>query len=210
MPLLSFEQTRMLLGKYNLPLVPTIAAAGKREAMSAASSLGFPLVLKASGPTINHKTEKGLVYVGISCREQLEENLEELAAKLAGEGESVFLLQKQLSGAELIIGGKRDEVFGPVVLFGTGGIYAELLDDVSTRVCPVGIEDARQMLWETHAAKFIKGFRSRKMDEKAMVALLLKTSQLMLENEWVAELDFNPVIANETGATIVDARVVGK
>ncbi len=210
MPLLSFEQTRSLLGKYNLPLVPTLASSDGREIVRQGLYLGFPLVLKASGPSINHKTERGLVYTHISCKEQLEQDAQELQEKIAGEAGAQMLLQRQLNGAELIIGGKRDEAFGPVVLFGTGGIYAELLDDVSTRVCPVGLEDARQMLWETHARKFIDGFRSRKMNENGMVELLLKTSKLLMESEWVTELDFNPVIANEVSATIVDARVVSE
>ncbi len=172
--------------------------------------LGFPLVLKANGPSINHKTERGLVYTHISCKEQLEQDARELTEKIAGEPEAKILLQRQLSGAELIVGGKRDSVFGPVVLFGTGGIYAELLDDVSTRVCPLSRQDAKQMLYGTHARKFIAGFRSRKMNEGTMTELLLKTSKLLMENNWVLELDFNPVIANEASATIVDARIVVK
>jgi hypothetical protein len=208
--LLSFAQTRSLLEKYGLPLVETVVATDARQAVSAARKIGYPLVLKATGEGINHKTEKGLVFTSIWCEEQLEKNFRQLAIAAGGASGISYLLQRQLSGAELIVGGKRDPAFGPVLLFGTGGIYAELLDDVSTRVCPVGREDARQMLYATHAAKFIAGFRSRHMGEEPMVQILLKASRMMLENEWLLEFDFNPVIAGETGATIVDARIVSK
>ncbi len=207
--LLTFPQTRSLLEKYGLPLVSTVVTRDLGQALVAARKVGYPIVLKATGASINHKTEKGLVFTGIWTDGELRQNFFQLnkAVRSVGDAGVFYLVQKQLSGAELIIGGKRDPAFGPVILFGTGGIYAELLDDVAIRVCPIGREDARQMLYETHAKKFIAGFRSRKMGEEPMVGLLLKAARMMMENDWICEFDFNPVIAGEAGATIVDARV---
>lgn len=204
---LSFPETRKLLEKHCLPLVPSVATASASELYSAFARAKKPVVIKASGPGVLHKTEKGLVFLAVRSKEQVEEAVNAISAN-AGAGGFQFLMQQQLSGAELIIGGKRDASFGPVVIFGTGGIYAELLDDVSVRVAPLDERDAREMLYETHAKKFIQGFRSRKMDEGLMVELLLKTSELMQKEERVAELDFNPVIAGENSAVIVDARVL--
>lgn len=207
--LLSFPETKKLLEKYSLPLVATIATSSASELYTAFASMKKPVAVKASGPSVLHKTEKGLVFLNVSHGEQLEQAVKAISAGAGGSFQ--FLMQQQLSGAELIVGGKRDASFGPVVLFGTGGIYAELLDDVSIRVVPLYQKDAREMIYETKARKFIEGFRSRKMDEEQMVDLLLKTSELMEKEENVVELDFNPVIATETQAWIVDARVlVGK
>ena len=203
---LSFAESKLLLDKYALPLVPTTATRSPRELLVKFAEMRKPAVLKASGPGVMHKTEKGLVFLNLHYNAQIEEAARQIQANV--EGDFQFLLQEQLSGAELIVGGKVDNSFGPVVLFGTGGIYAELLDDVSVRVAPLSPEDARQMLWETHAKKFIKGFRSRKMNEEKMISLLLKTSSLMAENPQIKELDFNPVIANEESAVIVDARII--
>ena len=206
MRLLSFPETQKLLEKYSLPLVPTVATYSSAELYTAFASMKKPVVVKPSGPSVLHKTEKGLVFLNLSQKEQLEQAVKAISAG-AGSGFQ-FLMQQQLSGAELIIGGKRDPSFGPVVLFGTGGIYAELLDDVSVRVTPLSERDAREMIFETKARKFVEGFRSRKMNEKGMVELLLKTSELMQKEESVKELDFNPVIASEKDAFIVDARVL--
>src|SRR3990167_8504769 len=108
--LLSFPQTRSLLEKYGLPLVATVVAQDELSALAAGRKMGYPVVLKASGSGINHKTEKGLVFTGIGGDEQLEQNFSQLrqAVGTAASGTVNYLIQRQLSGAELIIGGKRD------------------------------------------------------------------------------------------------------
>jgi hypothetical protein len=164
-----------------------------------------PAVLKATGAGLSHKTEKGLVFMSITCREQLDQCLQKIAQEHAGYS---YLLQKQLTGAELIIGGKRDSSFGPVILFGTGGIYAELLDDVSIRPAPLSLKDAQQMIMETKARRFASGFRGRSMDKQEMSRLLVKASHFIVMQKKVLEFDFNPVIANEETAVIVDPRVI--
>ena len=203
--LLPFEETRRLLKEFGLPLVHTVCTRDPNEVRYQFASLREPAVLKATGAGLSHKTEKGLVFLSITCREQLDDCLKKIAA--AGSGYS-FLLQRQVSGAELIIGGKRDASFGPVVLFGTGGIYAELLDDVSVRPAPLSFRDATQMMMETHAKRFAKGFRGRSMNLKVMGRLLVKASHFIAARKEVTEFDFNPVIANEESAVIVDARVI--
>lgn len=206
--LLSFPETKSLLDKYLLSLVQTIATSKPSELYAAFAQAKKPVVLKPSGRGVLHKTEKGMVFMGVSSKEQLDEAVKKISANAGVNFQ--FLLQTQLSGAELIVGGKRDSSFGPVVLFGTGGIYAELLDDVSVRVAPLDEKDAREMVYETRARKFVEGFRGMKMDEKQIIELLVKTGELMEKEESIVELDFNPVIATEEKAVIVDARVLVK
>ncbi len=206
MPLLPFSTTRLLLEKYSLPLVPTICTSSASQLYSSFAQAKKPVVIKASGPGVMHKTENGLVFLGVRTKEQVEEAVKDIYAN-AGKGVE-FLMQEQLSGAELIIGGKRDPSFGPVVLFGTGGIYAELIEDVSVRVAPLQEKDALEMIYDTRASKFVEGFRGKKMDAKTIASLLVKTGELMQNEKEVAELDFNPVIASQEGAFIVDARVI--
>ncbi len=211
MPLLGFAQTRALLNKYSLPYVKAAYASDVETIMAHADSLGIkpPYVLKATGPTIKHKTERGLVNVGIHTKEELRHTLLKMQKEIAGEKGAGFLLQEMLTGAELIIGAKRDASFGPTVLFGTGGIYAELLDDVSVRPAPITHAEAMEMIMETKASKFLNGFRGMKADGNEIAKLLVNTSRLIDSEKEVRELDFNPVIATiGDGAVIVDARIV--
>ncbi len=204
--LLSFDATRQMLLDYRLPLIPTVASTDANEIRWQFARMLKPVVLKASGEHIMHKTEKGLVFTSITCREQIDDALKEIAAR--AQGDYQYLLQEQASGAELIIGGKRDPSFGPVLLFGTGGIYAELLGDVSVRPAPLSSRDASAMLSETHARRFATGFRGRWMNAKKMSALLQAASHFLVRETRVREFDFNPVIASESGAVIVDARII--
>lgn len=210
MPLLDFPQTRSLLAKYGLPLAKTAYARDAATLAKHVDSLKPPFVLKAVGPTIKHKTERGLVVVGIHTHHELERSVAHMTNLLepSERRSSGFIVQETLRGAELIIGAKRDPSFGPVVLFGTGGIYAELLDDVAVRTAPLSIDDCREMVAETKASKFLAGFRGMKADANEIYSLLMKTSKLIDQEKHVVELDFNPVIATGNGAFIADARVV--
>ena len=207
MPLLGFRESRALLAKYQLPLAKSAFAKTPGALLKAAEGISPPFVLKATGPNIKHKTERGLVNVCIHTREELLHAAQKMAAQARGE-DAVLVVQETLRGAELIIGAKRDASFGPVVLFGTGGIYAELLDDVAVRTAPLSRKDALEMIASTKARKFFEGFRGMKANREEIVSLLLKTSRLVEKEKSVVELDFNPVIAGENGAFIVDARLV--
>ncbi len=204
--LLPFDLTRRMLSEYGLPLARTACTKDPNEVRWQFAQMRKPVVLKASGGGIVHKTEKGLVFLSITCREQLDDCIRQIRSRAGGD--YAFLLQEQATGAELIIGGKRDPSFGPVILFGTGGIYAELLDDVSVRPAPISRKDALQMLSETHARRCSSGFRGMFMNKAKMAGLLQRASRFIVEQKGVAEFDFNPVIASEAGALIVDARVV--
>jgi hypothetical protein len=212
--LLSPEETNGLLAKYKLPAVKSahIAASDFGKLAGEAKKMQPPLVLKGVAEGVVHKSEAGFIALGITNESELKTAAENIAAAARKQSASLegFILQEQAQGVELIIGGKRDPVFGPTVLFGSGGVLTELFRDVAIRVCPVRKEDALEMISETKASKFfaVEGFRGRRVDTGKVVEMLLATSKLLEENPRVMELDFNPVMAAGDNVLIADARIV--
>ncbi len=209
--LLDVRDSLKLLDRYRLSYSKTALCERKADVLEAAASgrMAFPLVLKASSRKQSHKTEKGLVQLGIRDLDELSHAFERLAYKSRHFELDAFVLQEQAHGAELMVGGLRDPVFGPAVLFGLGGVLTELLQESAVRACPLQRKDAEALLLETKARVFFQdgGFRGKKAATRPVLDVLLKTSKLM-EKEPVASLDFNPVMADEKKAVIVDPRIV--
>ncbi|PIT85615.1 acetyl-CoA synthetase [Candidatus Micrarchaeota archaeon CG10_big_fil_rev_8_21_14_0_10_59_7] len=208
--LLGYGDARQLAKKYRMPLVRGKCFNTLDEAKDIARKLKPPFVLKVLGPGVMHKTEKRLIALNLESLDEISVAMDRLSRNAAGMDVDCFLMQEQRRGVELIIGGKRDPAFGAIVLFGSGGIMAELYGDVAMRAAPLARKDALEMIAETKARAFFseKGFRGRKACEDCVVKLLLGTSRLMLGEPQVKELDFNPVIADTREAAIVDARII--
>ena len=205
MATLDLVQSLALAKKYGVALAPHVLVKEESEAGKACRKIGFPLVLKLVSSEISHKTEvKGVVLnVGDEAAA-----LKEFRRMKKLPGFKGVVVQPMVRGLELIVGGKRDEQFGPTVLFGLGGIFVEVFKDLSLRICPLTRADAEEMLDEVKAAKLLKGFRGAKpVNRKQLVDLILHAGRLM-EKEGVQELDLNPVIANEKNVWAVDARVI--
>ena len=172
-------------------------------AVQTANKIGFPIVLKI--PSQMHKTEVGGVLTNIHDVADLKNQSKEMVSNLAKKGIPFdgVIVQKQISGIEVILGIKTDPVFGKTILFGSGGTLAELIKDVSFRVCPITEKDAEEMINETKAKELFAGFRRKsvKTDE-------LKKTMIAVSRLGVKELDLNPVIVNDSGAWIVDARIL--
>jgi len=193
MSLLPYTESRLLLEKYDLPIVATRVVENQQELEEALVELGFPLVMKIDSEEVVHKTEQGGVRVGIGDRQEAEEVFQELS-----ELHPRVLLQQQIEGEEIIIGGKRDEVFGPVVMAGLGGVLVEVYKDVAFRLAPPEKEQARQMLEELRGKKLLQGYRGRRpVNQDALAELIVKTGELLHQETRIQELDFNPVIAAE-------------
>ncbi|MBI2445917.1 acetate--CoA ligase family protein [Candidatus Micrarchaeota archaeon] len=207
--LLDVRDSLQLLDRYRLAYPKTALCEGKADVLDQASGMAFPLVLKASSRQQSHKTEKGLVQLGIRDLDELAHAFDRLAYKSRHFELDAFVVQEQAHGAELMVGALRDSVFGPSVLFGLGGVLTELLQETAVRVCPLAKRDAQALLSETKARIFFQngGFRGKKASAKPVLDVLLKTSKLM-EKESVESLDFNPVMADEKKALIVDPRIV--
>jgi len=208
--LLNVVDSTRLLDKYGIPLPQWFCSNDKQEIIEAARILRKPLALKLASPDAAHKTDKGLVALNLRDENALANAFDALLLRSAGLKIDCLLVQEQLSGVEFIVGGKKDPSFGQTILFGLGGTLTELYKDFALRVTPVDEAEARKMIAETKAAAFTKpeGFRGKKASEKALAEVLVKTSRLLEENPGITELDFNPVIANEEGAWVADARIV--
>ena len=211
--LLGYEDTRRLLEKHHIKLAEGFYCKTVEEVLKKSKTLPKPWVLKAVGGGVLHKTEKKLIALDLhnfellyNAAQRLEKNV--ITCGLEG-GECGFLLQSELKGVELIIGGKQDAVFGKTILFGSGGVAVELFKDFATRICPIGKQDGLQMIEETKAKAFFTkdGFRGRTASREKIVELLLKTSRLLESETQVKELDFNPVIADGQSAWVVDAKI---
>ncbi len=199
---------------YGAPVAEAALAKTPEEAGELAAKIGFPVVLKVVSPDISHKSDVGGVVIGVRSREEAVEKAKQMLATVSERAHGAritgILVQKMAPpGLEVIVGGLRDAVFGPVVMFGLGGIFVEVLKDVSFRVAPITIEDAYEMMSEIKAAKLLEGYRgSPPVDKESIAKVILAAARLLEENPEIESLDLNPVIAYPDKALVVDARVI--
>jgi len=202
------QATRELLGCYQIPLVPARLAVGEEEAVQAAAGFGGPVVLKAEAAGLVHKTEAGAVKLGLHGEAEVRAAYQELAgtfgARLTG-----ALVEPMLSGGvEVLVGVIQEPVFGPLVVFGLGGVATEVLGDHAARLTPLTDADADDLIHGVHAAPLLLGHRgTAAVDTAALADVLLRVSRLADDLPEVAELDLNPVIATAGGAQAADARI---
>lgn len=181
------------------------------EAAVKGARIGYPLAVKIVSPNVVHKSDVGGVELNVGEGMVVEafERMRGIAERNGFKFEGVLLERMAEPGVETIVGAKRDPQFGPVLMFGLGGVFVEVFKDVSFRVAPINEMDAEEMISELKAYPLLKGIRGRKpSDTGSIVDALLKVSKMMVENEWIKELDLNPVIAYEKGCRVVDARVI--
>lgn len=194
-----------LLQKYGIPTVKQDHVQKESELKNACKKIGFPVVLKVVSPKISHKTEVGGIKLNIHSLEEAQKAFRELAKIKWFDS---VLVQKQLKGREVIVGGKLDAQFGPTVLFGLGGIFVEIFEDASIRLCPITSKDAEKMMQEIKGYSILRGARGEKpINFNSLKQVLLKTSKIMVK-EKIRELDINPLICNEKEAIAVDARII--
>ncbi len=210
---LSEFDSKQLIAKYGVPVVPERLAQSADEAVEAASGIGYPVVLKACGPEITHKTERELVVVGIRGEEELRFAFDKIIGNLDDTPSEGVLVQQMVSGErELVIGLIRDPQFGPCVMFGLGGIFTEILKDTSFRVAPITEEEALQMMEDIRAKDILGPVRRKAPADKLTLAkALVGLGNIGMEQDDVAEIDVNPLIITGDGDPIaVDALVVLK
>jgi len=199
-------ESMKLLEKYGIPVASFEIAESAEGAAAASERLGFPAVMKIVSEEHTHKTDVGGVVVGLKSREEVVNAYNKLS-KISGK----VLVQKMVPGKEVIVGVKIDDVFGPAIMFGLGGIFVELFKDVSFRLCPIDEAEAEEMIRDTKASKILYGFRgSKPLDVEAIKDILVKTSRLAASEKNLESLDINPVMVSEKGAVAVDARILVK
>ncbi|MGC9059207.1 MAG: acetate--CoA ligase family protein [Candidatus Aenigmatarchaeota archaeon] len=210
--MLTLEKSLKILKKWKIPIVKTFYSLELKDLEKAFDRMRKPSVLKVYSPDIIHKTEIGCIYTDIKTKNELREAYEKILKNVFSFNKNArieaFLLQEKIDGIELIIGAKNDENFGKIILFGLGGIYAEIFKDISIRVLPIKEKDVESMIKQIKGYKILKGYRGKKFNLEALKKLILKTAKLF-ENESIKEIDFNPVFLNEKEARVVDWKFYG-
>jgi acyl-CoA synthetase (NDP forming) len=184
------------------------------EAVTKGNLIGFPVVLKIISPQILHKSDVGGVVLGINGEAALKEAYPKLIAEVRKNNPKAevlgVLIEKMMpSSTEVIVGGIRDSQFGPSVMFGMGGIFTEVYEDVAFRVAPLDKIDALNLIHELRGSKILEGIRGQPAaDLAAIVDVLIDVSSLMSQHSAISQLDLNPVIAYPDGVCAVDTRIV--
>ncbi|MFC2067179.1 acetate--CoA ligase alpha subunit [Chloroflexota bacterium] len=212
--LLSDMEARRVIETYGLPLSKFLLAHSADEAVNNAEEIGYPVVTKIVSPDILHKTDIGGVRVGLENPEAVRSAYTEVvesARRLMPQAQVLGVdIQTMVKGKEVILGVSRDPQFGPLLMFGFGGVYVEVLKDVSFRVAPITRQDAMDMIHEIRSYPLLAGVRGEKTaDIKAIVECLLRLSQLVTDFPQIMELDINPLMVGEVGegAIAVDCRM---
>jgi len=212
--LLTEVEAKELLKQAGVNVVDTRLAESKEEAISISREFGFPLVLKIASPDIVHKSDAGGVKLNLKTAKQVGKAYDEILASIKqkypeAKIDGVSVQKMARPAVEVIIGMSKDPQFGPVLMFGLGGILVEILQDVSFRIIPLTKRDAGEMIREIKGYPLLEGYRGQEpADVSNLEELILKVSSFVEQHPEVKELDLNPVFAYSDGAVAVDARVV--
>ena len=207
-------EAKELLKEYGIPVPDFKLIKSEDEIARLAKEINFPIVMKIVSPDIIHKTDAGGVKVGVKDEEEARMTYQEIISiaikynkKARISGVITYTMIPQ--GTEIIIGMMKDPHFGPVIMFGLGGIFVEVLKDISFRILPIEEIDAREMIAEIKGYEILKGARGNPpRDIRAIEEVLMKVSKLTMENPEINEIDLNPIFAFENGIQVVDARMI--
>lgn len=209
---LSEHQSKEVLRAYRIPTTAEHLVTSARDAAAAAASLGYPVVMKACGAGLAHKSELGLVEVGVGSPRATRAAYRRLVEDAPVELEGVLVSEMASGGLEVVVGASHDPIFGPTVMVGLGGVFVEVLGDVSFRVPPFGRDEAKRMLAELRGAAMFSGVRGAPAaDTSALVDVIMRVQRLMMDlGDEIAELDINPLLVQPKGrgAVALDALVV--
>jgi acetate---CoA ligase (ADP-forming) subunit beta len=207
-------ESKRILKQVGISVVETKLAKTQKEAVSLSQKMGFPVALKIASPDVIHKSDSGGVKLSLNNAAEVRKAYDEILKKVRKQypeavvhGVSVQKMARP--GTEVIIGTSKDPQFGPVIMFGLGGIFVEILKDVSFRVIPVKARDAQEMIQEIKGYPLLQGYRGKEAASiTALVEIILKISKFIEQNSQIKELELNPVFAYRDKAVAVDARMV--
>jgi acyl-CoA synthetase (NDP forming) len=208
------NEAQQICDFHHIPTPRSYVTLNVDEAVLKAKDIGFPLVLKVISPQILHKSDVGAVILNIKGEEELEVEYEKLVAEVGRREPSAkvvgILVERMMpTSTEVIIGGIRDSQFGPSIMFGIGGIFTEIYDDVAFRVAPIDRIDALNIIRELRGSKILEGTRGRPpADLDLIINVLINVSNLMMEHDAISQLDLNPVIVYSDGVCAVDSRII--
>jgi acetyl-CoA synthetase (ADP-forming) len=208
------HEAKTLCSIYGMPVTAIEMATTEDEAVEASNRIGYPIVLKIVSPQVLHKSDAGGVIVGIEDEQGVRDGYNliiENVKRHVPDAEITGILVQEMApkSTEVIVGSTTDPTFGPTIMFGLGGIFVEILKDVSFRIAPIERMDAEEMIKEIKSYKILEGARGMpSVDQETLVGILLATSKMLMECPEIKELDMNPILAYEDGARIVDARII--
>jgi len=208
------HEAKELCAHYGMPITVIKIASSEDEAVKYADEIGYPIVLKIVSPQVLHKSDSGGVLINLKNADEIREGYNKIlenVKKHVPEAVITGILVQEMapSGTEVIVGSTKDPTFGNTLMFGLGGIFVEVLKDVSFRIVPIQQVDAAEMIKEIKAYKILEGVRGMPpADQEMLVKILMATSKMLEECPEIKELDMNPIIVYEKGARVVDARVI--
>jgi len=207
---LSEYDSKRILAAYGVPITREKLVSTVSEAQKAASEIGYPVVLKACSADEAHKTEKGLIAVNLATRKALIDAFAAIRKRAGKDYRGAWLVQEMVGGArEIMIGMHRDPSFGPAVVFGLGGIFTEILEDVVFRVAPLKKRDATDMMQSIRGHRILDAVRGMPaVDKDTLAAALLAVSKIALDHPDIAEIDINPLIISSSRPVAVDGLIV--
>jgi acyl-CoA synthetase (NDP forming) len=207
-------ESKKILKQIGVPVVETRLAKSQQEAVSICQKIGFPVVLKIISPDVIHKTDSGGVKLGLKNVSEVKKSYNEILSTVKQHFPQAHIhgisVQKMVRPAtEVIMGISKDPQFGPVIMFGLGGIFVEVLKDVSFRIIPVNRRDAQEMIQEIKGYPLLQGYRGKEPASiRALVEMSLKLSKFIFENPQIKEMELNPIFAYRDKALAVDARII--
>jgi acyl-CoA synthetase (NDP forming) len=207
-------ESKKILKQVGISVVEARLAKNQKEVVSMSRKIGFPVVLKIISPDVVHKTDSGGVKLSLKNVSEVKKAYHEILEAVGKQYPDAVIhgvsVQKMVRpGTEVIVGTSKDPQFGPVIMFGLGGIFVEILKDVSFRVVPVNRKDAQEMTEEIKGYALLRGYRGKEpANIPALVEIILRVSNFIHENPQIKELELNPVFAYEDRALAVDARII--
>ena len=206
---LSEHESKELLRLYQIPVAREIVVNTEGELIKAAHDIGYPLVMKGSSPDLTHKTEQGLVKLDLRNDQEARTAFQEIMTSMEDQQKAVLVQEMVKGSRELVVGMTRDAQFGPCVMFGLGGIFTEILKDISFRVAPIEKRDAKEMMQEIKGHKILENVRGMPAaDLEELSEILIRVGEIGLENDAIKEIDVNPLILSGSRPVAVDALVV--
>jgi len=207
-------EAKQILSEAGINCTKTVLATTREEAVSLSEKTGYPVVLKVSSVDISHKSDAGGVKVNLNSKQEVEKAYDDIMTSCRAYApdadiEGVAVQSMAEPGTEIIMGMINDASFGPVVMFGLGGVLVEVLKDVSFRIVPIEKKDAIEMTTEIQGKKLLEGYRGQDpADVECLRDMLVKLSDFVDRTPGIEEIDMNPVFAYKDGAVVVDARII--
>ena len=207
-------EAKVVCMEYDIPVTAFRVAKTEEEALKFADDIGYPVVLKIISPDILHKSDVGGVIINLRNTDEVKNAyrrilLEVKRHKADADIVGIFVQEMAPKSTEVIIGATKDPQFGPALMFGLGGVFVEILEDVTFRIAPITEQDAKEMITEVKAYPLLTGYRGQPpADINTIISILLNTSKLVMDHQEIKELDLNPIMVYEKGAKTVDARII--